>query len=133
MITNADITIYNRKLNPTTKLPEYQTTQIKGVHWYTDQKIAVSDKGAASADIYKIRVPSMADQSGKTYAAPLEYAKAKGIENLWTIQNQDIVVKGLLDLEIKKAMDLEGYEKATVVSFSDNRQGSLPHWRIGGV
>ena len=57
MIVNADITLYNRRLDKTTRQYIYKRTVLCGVHWYTDQKVAVSDKGLDSADSIKIRIP----------------------------------------------------------------------------
>lgn len=133
MITNAGITIYNRWINPTTKLPEYHATQVKNVSWYAEQKVTVLDKGPITTNVYKIRIPIESVSQDKTYVTSLEYAKLTDISNVWTIQKQDVIVKGLLDLEIRKPTDLEGYEKTTVQSVADNRRGSLPHWKIGGV
>ena len=136
MITNTDITIYNVKDNKVTRLPEYHRTQISGVHWYTDQKTQVDDKGLHSADVYKIRIPADADTGGRSYVSSAEYVAADDASVFWTIQNGDIFVKGAVDDEINKASDiLAKYPDCSgrVISWSDNRLGSLPHWRIGGV
>lgn len=136
MITNADVTIYNVKVNKVTRLPEYHRTQIQGVHWYTDQKTQVDDKGLHSADIYKIRIPADADTNGKHYVTPAEYVAADDVSGFWTIQNGDIFVCGLNEADIAKASDILSKHPDSagrVISWSDNRFGSLPHWRIGGA
>lgn len=136
MITNVDITLYNMRTNKETRLPEYHRTQIRGVHWYTDQKTVVDDKGLHSADIYMIRIPADALSGGKRYAAPAEYTSLSDVTEVWTIQNGDIFVKGLVDIDITKASDiLAKYPDCSgrVMSWSDNRRGTLPHWRIGGA
>ena len=71
MIVNADITLYNRRLDKTTRQYIYKRTVLCGVHWYTDQKVAVSDKGLDSADSIKIRIP-MAERR-ETFLEPEEY------------------------------------------------------------
>ena len=76
MLTNADITIYNRKRNPETKKMEYCRTILKGVHWYTEQKVTVGENGLKSADLYKIRVPM--DNRRNHYLAPGEYTALPG-------------------------------------------------------
>ena len=134
MITNADITIYNQKSNPVTKLTEYVRTQIRNVHWYTDQKTSVDQSGVHSADIYKIRVP----EESVTYRKFLDHSEWKQSEDTdgyWTIQNDDLVVRGLVDDDIRQASDLLNKYPyvARVNSFSDNRRGNNPHFRIGGV
>lgn len=136
MITNADMTIYNQKINPETKLTEYMRTQITGIHWYMEQKTSVDDKGLHSKDVYKIRIPEDAETGTKRYVTPEEYQKMEDASSAWTIQNGDIFVKGLVDDPIKKASDIfRKYPECSgrVFSWSDNRFGGLPHWRIGGA
>ena len=136
MMTNADLTIYNVKANKETRPPEYHRTQLKGVHWYTDQKVELDNKGLHSADIYKIRIPADVQSGGKRYVTPTEYQSMIDVADVWTIQNGDIFVRGLVDTDISKASDvLQKYPDSSgkVMSWADNRQGSLPHWRIGGA
>ena len=58
MITNADVTIYNKRVDKKTRQTVYVRTVLRDVHWYTDQKVSVCDKGLNSADVIKIRVPT---------------------------------------------------------------------------
>ena len=51
----------------------------------------------------------------------------------WTIDNDDLFGKGLLPKFEKEADFLKRQYTGKVVSFSDNRRGGLPHFRIGGV
>lgn len=134
MISNADITIYNHKYNKDTRLDEWKKTIIYGVHFYVDNKVSVGDGCLNSADIYKIRIPEDAEYEG-TYIAPEGYADLSSASGYWTIQEDDIVVRGICNIEIEKPADLkESHIKyCKVNSWSDNRFGGLPHWRIGGV
>lgn len=136
MITNADMTIYNQKINPETKLTEYMRTQITGIHWYMEQKTSVDDKGLHSKDVYKIRIPEDAETGTKRYVTPEQYQAMEDVSGAWTIQNGDIFVKGLVNDSIKKASDIfNKYPECSgrVFSWSDNRFGGLSHWRIGGA
>lgn len=136
MVTNADITIYNTKINKVTKLPEYHRTQIKGVHVYVSQAISSDSNGARSADVYKIRIPPEADTGGKIYVSPSEYQDKENVSGFWTIQNEDIVVRAIVNDEITRQSEvLAKYkdESCRVKSWADNRFGDLPHWRIGGT
>ena len=94
-----------------------------GVHWYTDQKVAVSDKGLDSADSIKIRIPMA------------EYARKEDVTGFFTASNGDVFVKGILEDEIAKESDLEkkGLLFGRILSHSDNRRGLEPHIRIGGA
>lgn len=134
MLTNADITLFNRWNNTETKKVEYRRTVIKGVNWHTDQKVSHTDKGLQSADVYKIRIPEAADTQGKKYILPKEFRKlpAGELDLCWTIDNADYFVKGIVadvdQAELVKKYDYVGQIK----SFSDNRRGGAPHFRIGG-
>ena len=59
MLTNADITIYNRKFDKKTGFDLWNRTVIRDVHVYVDHKVSVGDTGLNSADVYKIRIPIM--------------------------------------------------------------------------
>lgn len=133
MITNADITVYNHKYNKDTRLDEWKRTFIRGVHFYVDNKVSVGDGGLNSADVYKIRIPEDAECE-KGYVPEDEYWKIPDITWCWTLQEGDVVVLGLCDIEIEKPSDLKNkhVKYCKITSWSDNRFGNLPHWRIGG-
>lgn len=138
MITNTSLTIYNRRKNRKTGFHEYVRHFIPEVHWYTDQKIKVADKGSGggieSADVYKIRIP---EEQLRDYIAPEEFVRLSDEEigAKWTVENQDLFVKGECVIDIKSVADLEKLHKTygAVNSWSDNRFGGLPHIRIGGA
>ena len=127
MITNADITLYHACMNPETRKKEYRRTVIRNVHWYTNQKTAVGDGGLRSSDEYKIRIPL---ESCEGYLPPEEYLKSP--DGYWTVENGDLFVKGICQADIDKPSELSKYHPGQVLSWSDNRFGSLPHIRIGG-
>ena len=108
MITNSDITIYNRISGDSTHYDTWIRTVLHGVHVHVDHKTAVTDNGLKSAEVYKIRIPA--------------------------IQNDDQIVLGECQIEIEKPADLKAvFQKhCKVTSWSDNRFGTVPHWRIGG-
>lgn len=133
MLTNADITIYNHKYDKATRLDEWRRTVIHGVHFYVDNKVSVGDSGLNSADVYKIRIP---EDSGcdSQYVPEDEYASAVSTAGIWTLQDGDYVVIGECDLEIERPADLSKAHRrhCKITSWSDNRFGGLPHWKIGG-
>lgn len=137
MITNADLTIFNkRRTDKATGRPVYARTQIKGVSFYTEQKVGITEEaGVISKDMYKIRIPETADTDGKRYIDAEKYKALtdKEAAGYWTINNDDLFGKGLLPDFEKEADFLEQQYTGKIISFSDNRRGGLPHWRIGGV
>ena len=136
MMTNADLTIYNnRGVDKKTARKTYLKTQINGVNFYTKQQTNVTDQGLSSADLYQIRIPLSADAEGKEYIDADKYRElsAEEAEKYWTINNGDLFGKGLLEDFEKESEFLKQQYTGKVLSFSDNRRGSLPHWRIGGA
>ena len=136
MITNADLTIYNKRgVNKKTARTIYLKTQIRGVNFYTKQVTNVFDQGLKSADLYQIRIPLSADTQGKQYIDADLYKKLSDEEavHYWTINNGDLFGKGLLEDFEKESEFLKQQYTGKVLSFSDNRRGSLQHWKIGGT
>lgn len=133
MITNADITLFNHKLNKNTRLDDWQRTVIKGVSFYVDHKVAVGDKGLSSSDVYKIRIPEDA-VCEKSYISSIGYLVEEDVSNYWTLQHGDIIVEGICEVDIKKPADLteKGIKYCKITSYADRRFGGLPHWRIAG-
>lgn len=124
MITNADITIYNKMLDPEAQMDVWKRAVIEGVSFYSDTKTNLDTNGLKVADIYKIRIP---EENCGGYVPANEYTGADGT---WTIQNDDYIVKGISDQEITRPADLKDHIR--INSWSDNRRGLLPHLRIGG-
>ena len=134
MITNADITLYNHYYDKSTRLDKWKKTVIRGVHFYVDHKVSVGDNGLNSADIYKIRIPVDADIQGEYLSEDEWIARGENVMGRWTLQSDDIVVLGECDMNIDRPAQLKeaGRRYCKVTSWSDNRFGGLPHWRIGG-
>jgi hypothetical protein len=139
MLTNADITIFNKWYNRETRLDEWKRTQIRGVNWYGGQKVTVTDNGLQSADAYTVRIPAVSAPQGKQFVLPENYASAESdaLAGLWTLRTGDVVVRGLVAGDIAQAADVTGkYSQCfTVTGWRDNRRGSpaVQHWRIDGA
>lgn len=99
-----------------------------------DHKTSVGDSGLNSADVYKIRIPQGVD-CGDAYLPENEYAKMNNPSRYWTLQNDDWIVIGECQIDIGRPSDLKDLRSkhCKIISYSDNRFGGLPHWRIGGV
>lgn len=126
MITNSDITIYNRIYDPATRLETWKRTVIKDVNFYVDKRVTQKD-GQDAASVYKVRIPE--ESPDAMYVPSGQY---NGTENTWTLRNGDYVVQGIREQEIQKPSDLVGEHVFCITSWADNRRGDLQHWRIGG-
>ena len=134
MLTNATITIYNHKYDPLTRYDTWHRTVIKDVHVHIEHKVTVLESGVKSADVYKIRIPEDVENADQ-YLPPEEYKELKEPGEHWTIQADDQIVLGEYDQEIERPAELKDVllKHCKVQSWSDNRFGGLPHWKIGGV
>lgn len=139
MITNADMTIYNYWYNSDTNENEYRATQIQSIHWHTDQKVAImaGEKGVVSEDIYKIRIPDDAVvQDNREYIDAKQYhlLNAEEVNEYWTVDTEDLFVKGLIDFKATSLESLKQFPEAgKILNYSVNNFGMLPHIRIGGT
>lgn len=134
MITNADITLYNHYYDKDTRLDRWNRSVIYGVHVYVDHMVSAGDTGVDRSSIDKIRIPVDA-QCTNTYISEDEWQeKGCGVLGNWTLQNDDLVVLGECGIDIERPADLQrlGKRYCKITSWSDNRFGGLPHWRIGG-
>ena len=133
MMTNAEITIFNRFPDKESKKFVYIPHFIEHVWFHTDQKSSVSDGGISSADDYKIRIPF---SECCDWIPPNEYGKLSSPGAGWTVQNGDLFIRGKWDGG--RVYGIEDIRKGfsgmvgKVLSHSENFFGSQKHIRIGG-
>lgn len=136
MITNADITIYNKYYDRTICTDQYKRTVIHGVNWHGGQKVTVGDNGLMSADAYTVRIPLSSASSGKEFILPEEFAKLDdtALNGFWTLQNGDLILRGIGEEIIQPKEITEKSECFIVTGWSDNRRGSvnMQHWKVEG-
>ena len=134
MITNSVITVFNRlkKDGIETLCP----TVIKSASWH-DARSSNGGKYGDSADSFSVRIPTDADTSGKVYIDPVSWRLEGEPTKHWTIQKDDIVIRGEVTDTIQNQAELSRryVDMFRVTSWADNRvRGSrnMKHWRIGG-
>lgn len=139
MITNADITIFNKRYIKEERTEKFVGTKITGVSFYSRKGTSDKTKETDAKDSYTIRIPVSADTSGKVYVEQKEYSGMvdEDYAQYWTIQRGDIIVRGLSDMETTTETELKQlYQDAVLVTnFTDNRSRCSEyarHWRIGG-
>lgn len=134
MLTNAEITIFNRFPDKDSKKFIYVPHYIPSVWFHTDQKISVTSGGMVSADSYQIRIPY---SECPEWVSPSEFTALTETLGRWTVQNGDLFIVGQWHgnpevsgiEEIKK--EFSGVV-GKVLSHSENFFGSSKHIRIGG-
>lgn len=124
MLTNANVTIYNRK--KINRSDVWVRTNIMGVNLHGEAELIVGDKDLKAADKYIIRIPDSA-VCDKTFVDNRTF-KALSVEetdNCYTVQKGDMIVKGIVDDEITSPSQLQDkYDVLTVLSVTDNRRGT---------
>lgn len=133
MMTNAEITIFNRFPDKESKKFVYIPHFIDHVWFHTDQKSSVSDGGISSADDYKIRIPF--SECGD-WIPPNDFKDLESPSANWTVQNGDLFIRGKWDGgRVNGAEDIKKEFSGMigkVLSHSENFFGSQKHIRIGG-
>lgn len=136
MLTNANITIMNRKRRERSEV--LMPTVIKNVSWHS-VKATASGNMADGKDSVKVRIPIDADFGGKTYIDSIAYESMSEEEAKahWTLSPNDIVVRGIVDGEdLTQTELLKSNQNVFLINdFSDNTDmgsDAIRHWRIGG-
>lgn len=131
MLTNADITLFNRYYDADSDEYKYARTFLRGVNWQDSQAIDISQSaGVKSTNHTRVFIPLKVDSEEKTYLKPKTFKRSDKVTN-YTLDNADIVVKGIVDFDMNDAQsggfkallrDFDDVMKITKVA--DNRYGS---------
>ena len=116
MYTNADITLYSKVYDTTTRLDKWERHEIKGVFWDSAQGANIIKSGMSTADSVTVFVP----------LANISIEPKTG----------DYIVKGIIQEEFIKITDLtKNYADAHVLTTVDKKDfGSkhMQHYELGG-
>jgi len=137
MITNADMTIYNKYYDRVLEKDVYCRTYLYGINWQGSRAVTVSDKGLLTADITEVLIDRDVT-TDKIYLKPKAWARSDQKDQYFTLNAGDIIVKGIVDFDLTgvKPNNLDGLKNAyddvfTIISVVDLTDASLPHWEIG--
>lgn len=124
---DKDITVVNKWFNKQTKQNEYKVRHIKGF-WSSSKGVSISNTQLISSDSLVVRILI----SEKGYVNPKEFQKnCKG----WTLQNDDYLVKGIVD-SVTTIIEIQNnYEcmKITNVAIKDYGSIDMQHFEVSGV
>lgn len=140
MITNADITIFNKRYIREERREIFVATQIRGVSFFSRKGVSPGNQATDVNDTYTVRIPDTADMSGKSYVEQMEYSGMddETYQNYWTIQPGAMIIRGLSSPETATETELKKRypDVIYVTNFTDNRSRcsvGMRHWRIGGI
>lgn len=131
MLTNADITLFNRYYDADSDEYKYARTFLRGVNWQDSQAINISQSaGVKSTNHTRVFIPLKVDSEEKTYLKPKTFKRSNKVTN-YTLDNADIVVKGIVDFDMNDANSggfkalLRDYDDVMkITKVADNRYGS---------
>lgn len=123
---DKDITVINKYFNKSTKLNEYKVHHLKGF-WSSNSGISISDIQLIKSDSLTVRIL----MSEKGYVNPKSFT---GEEGTWTLQNDDYLVKGIVDNVDTITTIIDNYEclKITNVAIKDYGSDDMQHFAVTG-
>lgn len=111
MLTNTDITIYNREYDPSAGHDTWKRVYVPAAWWYKNEKASITTEGLKQADVYTIRIP----------------------DTSIALKKDDYIVKGNCDVAMQTVKNLEGQEKTRITSVNYNTFGGNPHIKAVGA
>lgn len=111
MLTNTDITIYNREYDTQSRFDTWTRVYVPEAWWFNNEKSSITTDGLKQADVFTIRIP----------------------DTSIVLKKDDYIVKGKCDVEMKNVKDLDGLEKARISSVNYNTFGGNPHIKAVGA
>ncbi len=136
MRTNANLTLFNKYIDPATRSEKYQRTQIIAVAWENRKAANVlASGGSISANQATVYIPV---QRGERYISDTEWQALESKTGFWTLQEEDVVVRGLVNDEITDSFTISDLKakypnvlSITSIDTMDLGSISLSHWQIG--
>lgn len=138
MLTNSNITLYNKHFDPLTRKEKYQRTSILAVMWENRKaRNVLASGGNIAADQASIYVPKARGANYLRAKAWLALSTEDRPEK-WTFQKGDILVRGIVEDELD-AVDFtvsslkSAYDDVLVISsvdFMDMGSTNLHHWKL---
>lgn len=136
MVTNADITLYNKVYDRDTGTNRYYRTVLKGVNWQDTTAVQPTDKGIVSADVAEIYIP-FAVETEKLFRKPKNFVQEPEKTGFFTVEAGDLVVQGIVGDELTSAKDEERMKNTyddvrtiAVVETNDNGSPEMQHWKV---
>jgi hypothetical protein len=102
MRTNADLTVYNKYIDPATRSEAYQRASIKAVTWEGRKGGTVlTSGGQIELDLARVFIPLA---RGVDFLSPKAWQALDDRTGIWTFQIGDVIVRGVITDEITTAM-----------------------------
>lgn len=137
MRNNADITIYNKSVDATTRAEVWTAYHIRGVMWENCKAANVIRSGLLEADKVAVYIPYA---RGADYISPRAWQALTVKTGRWTLQVGDVIVRGLvyetIDADYTISDLKREYDDVMNIRSVDAMDGGLPrmrHWQVGAA
>lgn len=130
-IFDKDITVINQYFDKTEKRTKYKVSYIKGF-WSSNDGISINGTQLTKSDGLSARI-LINDSRNETYQKPGDF---KEEQKTWTLQNDDYLVKGIVENFTSPTKLLEGYKdvmKITNIATKDYGSEDMQHFAITGA
>lgn len=123
---DKDITIVNKWFNKETKANEYKISHVKGF-WSSNKGITISDTQLIKDDSLIVRIL----MSEEGYLSPKKFQESG---TGWTLQNDDYLIKGMVNSVSNIADIKSNYEsmKITEIAIKDYGSTDMQHFEVSG-
>ena len=134
MMFTKVVTVYNKYLNPETRLDKFSRTVLRGVFWDEISATTRLQSGLHDADEVTAVIP-FSVVSEKQYVSPEEFQKTENKDNVFTFQKGDRILEGNVFFEIEsRPSELDKHFTAYTITSVDAKDfGSehMRHWEVG--
>lgn len=130
-IFDKDITVINQYFDKTERKPKYKVGYVKGF-WSSNDGISINGTQLTKSDGLSARI-LINDSRNDTYQKPKEFAEE---QKTWTLQNDDYLVKGIVENFTNPTKLLEDYKdvmKITNIATKDYGSEDMQHFAITGA
>lgn len=134
MISNTDITIYNRYYNKADRASNWQRSVLKNVFYNETKGANRRATGLETADALQVLIPFTASEA-RIFLAGKEFDNLDNPTNHFTLREGDKIVKGNINFEVAgsniAALEKE-YHTFTITAVDTRDFGSahMQHWEI---
>ena len=137
MLSNANLTLYNKYVDPATRLEKYQRTEIVGIVWQGRKAANGLRSGLLASNSVAVYIPFQRDAN---YVQPIAWQALTTKTGKWTLAEGDVIVKGLVADEITTSpaftmtnlkAKYDNVLTITSVDTMDMGSANMQHWQIG--
>ena len=136
MQTNADITLWNKYVDPDTRAEVYQRAEISRVAWEAMKAAnTLRSGGQIEADKVTVYIPW---SRGANHVKPRQFTLLADKAGFWTLQQGDIIARGIISQELSGAFTVSqlkaAYDDVFIITSVDDMSigtQAMWHWQVG--